>query len=175
MSSLLGTAASGLDARRFAFGGTALLGDFLESCAVTGGGSLFFTAPFYDEPFLVQLVRELPASTTVHILVKRDDAADKLLHLLSRYRRGAVNISVADSLHAKVYILESPRRDVTALIGSHNPTIAGLAVNLEAGVLIAAAPHTRAWTMVIELREFLKSKAIPYVRTLGPAAHTRSE
>jgi phosphatidylserine/phosphatidylglycerophosphate/cardiolipin synthase-like enzyme len=69
---------------------------------------------------------------------------------------------VAEALHAKVYLFESPRNELFGLIGSYNPTNAAANNNVEIGVFLASRPRTPEWKNLFELRTFLKNSARPF-------------
>lgn len=125
-------------------GDTALLPQFLNYCSQFEEGNLFFTAPYYDENFAKRLGRKfLRSKVSFEIVVKNPGAALSFQNTLSGLQ--PITTHILENLHAKVYVFESRRRDLAALIGSHNPTVAGSEKNLEVGVYISAKFRTPGW------------------------------
>lgn len=144
-------------------GDTGLLPQFLDLCSIYEEGAVFFTAPYYDETFIGNLGAHLPmASIEFEVIVKNANAAEQMRRSLLQQGSKNVEVYVSRYIHAKVYIFESRRRDLAALIGSHNPTKAGLGKNLEVGVFIGARPNGPEWKSIVELRSYLKKRSRPY-------------
>src|SRR5215469_2027281 len=120
---------------RLRFGDTRLISEFADQCSGQGGGTLFFTAPFYDSGFLEWLTRYFAKPRMQLEVVVRDVcAAEDLSKQLLKNGCKSVATYICNRLHAKVYIFETLRHDLSLVIGSHNPTRAGISTNLEVGV-----------------------------------------
>ncbi len=141
-------------------GDTGLLGQFMDLCSVYEGGSIFFTAPYCDDHFIRMLRVHLQMrSFKFQVVVKDDTAAEKMMRSLVQEGSTSAEIFLSQHLHAKVYIFESPNRDLAAMIGSHNATAAGLSKNLEVGVFVSARPNKPEWKAIADLREYLRNKS----------------
>ncbi len=150
-----------LRSQEIKIGDTSLLPQFLNYCSQFDAGRLFFTAPYYDENFLKRLGGKfLRSRVSFEIVVKSVEAALSFQNTLTGL--APVSTYVYENLHAKVYVFESQRRDLVALIGSHNPTVAGSEKNLEVGVYIGAKFRTPEWASIFELRAHLRNLARPF-------------
>lgn len=148
----------------FALGRTDLLLRFLELSSSYSGGKLFFTAPFFDSEFLERLVSYLPGRTNeFEVIVKNQDAARDVIEFFWQKHSRNVSVRIAENLHAKVYIFESTKCDLLAVVGSHNPTIAAITQNLEAGVFVGCQPGREEWQHLIELRSSLRASSYAYL------------
>src|SRR6267143_6017206 len=102
-----------LPAEGMVVGHSELLVEFLELCGSFGSGSCFFAAPFFDNSFLDKLLANVSvAHTTFEVVVKNTSAAREILGYFERRRCRSVSVHLAESLHAKVYIFESARKDL---------------------------------------------------------------
>jgi phosphatidylserine/phosphatidylglycerophosphate/cardiolipin synthase-like enzyme len=144
-------------------GDTSLLGQFMDLCSIYDEGRVFFTAPFYDGDFIEKLGTHLPmAFTDFEVIVKNVDAAEEMVQCLLQQGCRTVQVYISEHIHAKVYIFESRRGDLAALIGSHNPTKAGISKNLEVGVFIGTRPHKPEWKTIVDLRDYLRGRSCFY-------------
>lgn len=147
----------------FRIGDTGLLPQFLDLCSIYEAGSVFFTAPYYDEEFIDDLSTHLlMASIDFEVIVKDENAARWMKRALLQRGGKSVQMYVSKHMHAKVYIFESRRRDLAMVIGSHNPTKAGISRNLEVGVFIGARPNKADWRSIVDLRTYLKKRSRTY-------------
>jgi phosphatidylserine/phosphatidylglycerophosphate/cardiolipin synthase-like enzyme len=145
---------------RIAIGRTNLLREFLTLCSAYPSGSLFFTAPFYDQAFLERLSQFLPSTRThLEVVVRSDSAAADLDTHLRRLGYRNLSIVVSEHLHAKVYMFELRTRDFLAIIGSHNATLAATTINLEVGVFMDAKARSPEWDALFDLRESFRTTA----------------
>lgn len=155
-----------LPAEGMTVGHSELLVEFLELCGAFQTGSFFFTAPFFDDCFLDNLLAYVSVPhTTFEIVVRNPAAASEILGYFERRGCRSVSVRLSDVLHAKVYIFESARKDLFGLVGSHNPTAAAMKTNLEVGIYIGAKVGTPEWRALFELREFLRTNSLPYIGT----------
>lgn len=141
-----------------------ILVEFLELCGAFQRGSFFFTAPFFDECFLDKLLSQISiADSTFEVVVRSPAAAQEILAYFGRHECASIFVSVARDLHAKVYVFESAGKTLLGLVGSHNPTAAGMKANLEVGIYLASGIGKPEWTALFELREFLRKCSQPYL------------
>jgi phosphatidylserine/phosphatidylglycerophosphate/cardiolipin synthase-like enzyme len=137
-----------------AIGDTCLIEQLVGFCSLYPDGELLFTAPFFDATLIDRIIENTSREIALTILVRTPAAARKIIPMLaSRGRKVTVYISAA--LHAKVYIFESKRRVIAAMIGSHNPTRAGAKNNLELGVFLSATPGRQEWHSIQQTRDFI--------------------
>jgi hypothetical protein len=163
-----------LPRRGFALGQTDLLPRFLELTASYSGGNLFFTAPFFDSEFLERLVSYLPGKTnSFELIVRQPEAAREIIEYFWRRSCRSVSVRVAERLHAKVYIFESPKGDLLAVVGSHNPTVAAITQNLEAGIFVGAKSGCEEWRHLLELRNSLRASSNAYLGEITAGASRR--
>jgi len=143
-----------------------ILVEFLELCGAFRRGSFFFTAPFFDECFLDELLSHVSiVDSTFEVVVRNSAAAQEILNYFARHECRSISVSIAKNLHAKVYVFESAGKTLLGLVGSHNPTAAGMKANLEVGIYLASRVGKPAWTVLFELREFLRKYSQPYLNT----------
>lgn len=154
-----------------------ILIDFLELCGAFRHGSFFFTAPFFDECFLNKLLSQLSVGESAfQVVVRNSAAADEILDYFARHGCKSVSVLIAKDLHAKVYIFESTERTLLGLVGSHNPTAAGMKANLEIGIYLASRIGKPEWKALFELREFLRKRSQPHLKTrTNRAVHRENE
>jgi phosphatidylserine/phosphatidylglycerophosphate/cardiolipin synthase-like enzyme len=93
------------------------------------------------------------------VVVRDVCSADDLSKQLLKNGCKSVATYICNRLHAKVYIFESLQHDLSLVIGSHNPTRAGMSTNLEVGVRVNAAPGTAQWRAIVDLRDRLKTES----------------
>ena len=152
-----------LRADDFKIGDTCLLDQFLAFCNLYGNGTLFLTAPFFDESFIERVLEQTESTVSVTIVVSDYKAATRVWKLLEAYRgRRWLCVYVKPRLHAKVYIFERQNQVIAALIGSHNATMAGRRRNVEIGVFVSAARNKQEWVAIQQTRSFLAKNAKHY-------------
>jgi phosphatidylserine/phosphatidylglycerophosphate/cardiolipin synthase-like enzyme len=129
-------------------------------CSYFNEGRLFITAPYYDETFIEVMSKHLQMrSSTFEVIVKNESIAQKVAASFRQHGAKNVQLYISKHIHAKVYVFESRRGDLAAMIGSHNPTRAGMSRNLEIGIVISAKPNKPEWKMISDLRDYLKRKS----------------
>src|SRR5258708_26674858 len=103
----------------FRFGDTRLVSDFVDQCSGLSGGTLFFTAPFYDVDFLEGLRNRFSnPRMRFEVVVRNADTAEDLGKRLSRNGCRPAVVHICNRLHAKVYIFESLQRELSVVVGS---------------------------------------------------------
>jgi phosphatidylserine/phosphatidylglycerophosphate/cardiolipin synthase-like enzyme len=137
-----------------AIGDTSLIDQLVGFCSLYPDGELLFTAPFFDSTLINRIIENTSREVALTILVRTPAAARKI-HTMLAERGRRVSLYVSTALHAKVYIFESKRRIIAALIGSHNPTRAGAKSNLELGVFLSATPGRPEWASIQQTRDFI--------------------
>jgi hypothetical protein len=151
---------------RLSLGDATLISEFADHCSAHSAGRLFFTAPFYDSAFLEWLTGHCAKTRTrIEVVVRDARAAEDLSKQLLNNGCKRLAIYICNRLHAKVYMFESLRHELSVVISSQNPTRAGITRNLEIGVRVTAAPGTSQWRAVADLREFLKTESQVYEKT----------
>jgi HKD family nuclease len=121
-------------------GGTSLLEEFFQIVAVQAEGELAICTPFIDEAFTCASsawAEMRHAQIDLRIVTGRHRNASNAWSAIRLFPWRSAEIWQCRNLHAKIYSFLS-RRCGVALIGSHNLTRQGLAVNIEAGVLFKA-------------------------------------
>ena len=143
-----------------------ILVEFLELCGAFRRGSFFFTAPFFDKCFLNKLLSEVSiVDTAFEVVVRNSAAAQEMLDYFDRNECKFISVSIVKDLHAKVYVFESPGKALLGLVGSHNPTAAGMKANFEIGIYLASRIGRPEWRALSELRDFLRKSSQPYLRS----------
>lgn len=168
-------------------GGTSLLEEFFQIVAVQLAGQLAICTPFIDEAFAgtsSAWARMSHAQIDLRIVTRRHRDASNAWSALRIFPWRSLDIWQCRNLHAKVYSFVAPQCGV-ALVGSHNLTRRGLAVNIEAGVLFKAlTPDSGLRGTVSECREhinnlvrhsriFVDTKRWPRPEELHPQEDTR--
>lgn len=121
-------------------GGTALLEEFFQIIAMQHGGELTICTPFIDEAFTGTSsiwAEMLHAEIDVRVVTRGRRDAINAWSALGSFPWRSVEIWQCRNLHAKIYSYTFQGCGLV-LVGSHNLTRHGLAVNLEAGVLFKA-------------------------------------
>ena len=106
-------------------------------------------------------------SVRLEIIVETEGVAEVILGDLQQHYCQNFDLYICARLHAKVYIFESLRGHLAALVGSHNPTSSGMSSNIEIGVVLRARPTTSNWLTLTELKKFLINQATPYMSNLN--------
>jgi hypothetical protein len=156
----LGTLNAGvlLSQRAVIIGGTPLLEEFFQIVAAQPDGELAICAPFIDEAFVgtsSAWARMSHAQIDLRIVTGRHNDASNGWSALRIFPWRSLDIWQCRNLHAKVYSFVAPQCGV-ALVGSHNLTRQGLAVNIESGVLFKAlTPDSELRGTVSECREYI--------------------
>ena len=146
-------------------GDSALLGHFLEICSLAPGGQLLLTAPYYDKGFFDMFSKYFDVrKLSINVIAKNATGATELADSLCQYGWQNFSVSVSEHLHAKVFIFAALNGNYHAVIGSCNPTFAGIKKNLEVGVYIGAKPSTPEWQAIFDLKEFIKRQCHPLVK-----------
>jgi phosphatidylserine/phosphatidylglycerophosphate/cardiolipin synthase-like enzyme len=149
-------------------GSTVLLPQFLSLCAASQQRTVFFTAPFYESTFMERLASNFDfRSVRVEIIVETGAVAELILSDLQQHYCQNFALYICARLHAKVYIFESLRGHLAALVGSHNPTVSGMSSNIEIGIVLRARPTTSNWLTITDLKKFLINRATPYTSKLN--------
>jgi hypothetical protein len=160
-------AIAALPAEGIRVGSAGMLSSFLELCGAFQTGRFFFTAPFFDESFVNSFASKLSVSRCdCEVVVKTPEAAREMLAYLRSHGCRTVSASIATDLHAKVFLFEVAGKCLLGLVGSHNPTAAGIKSNLEIGVYFGAQYGKPEWRTLFDLREFLRRASKPYVETV---------
>lgn len=141
-------------------GGTPLLEEFFQIVAMQPAGELSICTPFIDEAFAGASSawdRMKHAQMDVRIVTKRHRDASNAWSALRIFPWRSLDIWRCPNLHAKIYSFLSFQCGV-ALVGSHNLTRQGLAVNIEAGVLFKALrPNHELRSTVSECQDHINT------------------
>jgi len=139
-------------------GGTRLLYEFFHAVSLETNGQLALCTPFIDEAFTAtsSVWAEMRhEQIDLRVLTKGRRDAWNAWSALRAFRWRSAEIWQCRNLHAKVYSFISSGSGF-ALVGSHNLTRQGLAVNMEAGVLFKApTPLSELMSPVVACQEYI--------------------